>query len=137
MSSASPVITSAKITLLEGEVDGVRRVEIAAVQHPLLLVGAARIIEITESGAILSDVLVHPDLRRLGIGTLLVRAAKTWTDQCGLDLYLHVKPDNPALQLYLAEGFEDFYGQKTEEGSLWLISVAHEGRLHREEVANG
>ncbi|HEX8505496.1 MAG TPA: GNAT family N-acetyltransferase [Hymenobacter sp.] len=131
---AEQPITSSKVCTLACEVDGVRRVDLVAMQYPLMLVGSARITDVDTDAPLLGDVYVHPDLRRLGIGTLLVRAAKAWADQHGKGLCLHVRPDNPALQLYLDEGFEDWYGQKTDEGSLWLIKCAFEGKLLREGV---
>ena len=125
------------ISFLDGEVDGCRRVELAAVQPSGQLVGTARITEISfdasELSAVLCDVLVQPEVRRQGIARGLVQVAKKWADFHGAALYLHVWPENPALQLYLDEGFEDFHGRKTDEGSLWLIKLAHEGRLRREE----
>ena len=129
------------LSFLDGEVDGYRRVELAAVQPTGQLVGAARIIDISaeegELSAVLSDVLVLPEVRRQGIARGLVQVAKKWADFHGAALYLHVRPENPALQLYLDEGFEDFHGRKTDEGSLWLIKLAHEGRLRREGVERG
>ena len=131
---AESSLPAATVSLLACEIDGQRLAELTAVLPPLVLAGIGRLEDLSAQDATLSTVFVHEPLRRRGIGTQLVRAATAWAAERGLTLYLHVHPDNPARHLYRAEGFEDCDGQKTDEGHLWLIKPAHEGRLQREEV---
>jgi len=87
-------------------VDGRNWLEMTAVQYPFMLVGTATIEYIDTDTPVLGNLYVHPDLRRLGIATELVWAAKAWCRQCGKQLYLHVMAANyGAVKLYEAEGF--------------------------------
>jgi GNAT superfamily N-acetyltransferase len=126
------LVTSSQVTTLETVVDGYVSVRLAAVQYPITLVGFADITEPRSETPILGNLYVHPDLRRLGIATSLLRHAKQWAHKHEKSLYLHVKPDNPSRALYEAEGFE-YTGEVSEEGSLWMVKLAHEGRIAREE----
>ena len=130
---AESSLPAATVSLLVCEIDGQRLVELTAVLPPLVLAGIGRLEDLSAQDATLSTVFVHEPLRRRGIGTQLVRAATAWAAEHGLNLYLHVHPDNPARQLYLAEGFGDCDAPPTDEGNQWLVKWAP-GREREEET---
>ena len=53
----------------------------------------------------LMDIALLPPLRGAGIGRCLIEALKTQAALRGLDLTLHVEPNNPAQRLYQRLGF--------------------------------
>lgn len=68
----------------------------------------------------ITEVAVHPSVRRRGIGTLILRAIETWAQQQARDgyvvesLYLHVDVANRhAIQLYEKAGFFQVPSQET------------------------
>ncbi len=59
----------------------------------------------TRSEIRLMDIALRSDSRGRGIGTALVRALQDEAQQRGVDLTLHVEPENPAQRLYQRLGF--------------------------------
>ena len=60
-----------------------------------------------------TNIAVHPDKQRLGIGTMIVEEFGRLADQRGLDYALDVDADNlKAIKLYQKLGFE-YQGQKS------------------------
>lgn len=119
------------ILVLECEIDGVHHVQLSAIAGKRL-VGTASLFEADADTPQLCNLYVPVAARRKGIGTCLVREAICWADHRGKSVLLHVRPDNPARQLYEAECFE--YAEMfepTEDGSIWMIKVAGDGRLVR------
>lgn len=54
------------------------------------------------------DLVVHPSARRSGIATAFLARVTGEADDAGVDIVLHVRPDNTsALALYTAAGFVD------------------------------
>lgn len=113
-----------KIVSLCGEVDGEQWVRLAAIwHHPTSLVGAATI-DFTDSDTpTLFDLYVHENYRLNGIGTALLQEAMSWAERVDKSLYLHVRPGNPAYQLYLHKGFQPT-GELKDDGSIWLVRCA-------------
>ena len=122
------------ISTLAGLVDGASWVQLVAISRPQIeVVGSAVITHADSDTPTLCDVYVHVGHRRVGVATELVRAAKRWADRVSKELYLHVKSENVAArQLYEDEGFE-YTGEVKEDGSLWMVRCACDGRLQCDE----
>lgn len=68
------------------------------------IVGFIHIID-TGRGLLLQGIGVLPEWREKGIGGELLDAAVKFSELEGKDIFLKVKPDNPALNLYHKKGF--------------------------------
>ena len=115
------------LCILECQVDGHHRVEIVCLDGNLLI-GSAHVVHAESDTPVFGDLYVAPDYRGQGIGTALTKVAMKWADNEEKSLYLHVQPHNPAKKLYEELRFE-YTGEVNENGGLWMIKCALEGRL--------
>jgi ribosomal protein S18 acetylase RimI-like enzyme len=68
------------------------------------IVGFVHLID-SEKGLLLQGIGVLPEWRGKGIGGELLDASVKVAEREGKDIFLKVKPDNPALNLYHKKGF--------------------------------
>lgn len=67
-------------------------------------IGFAHLI-LKEGRTLLQGIGVKPEWRNRGIGGRLLDAAARFAERKGMDIFLKVKPTNPALNLYHKKGF--------------------------------
>lgn len=68
------------------------------------IIGFSHLVE-ADGRILLQGIGVLSEWRERGIGGRLLDAALRFADKKGMDVFLKVKPDNPALGLYYKKGF--------------------------------
>jgi GNAT superfamily N-acetyltransferase len=108
-----------KVSVLEGDIEGARWLQLAALQGGRCVATASVFwVGIEGKAPELCNLFVEESARRKGIAYALIQAA---AQRIGGPLCLFVARETPAYWLYRKAGFTEVGAHKEKENNVWMI----------------